>query len=644
MNTNAIQTMGISCSPQEIIHSLRLARLSSIKELDNLTVKLKKQRQNAKGRTVVVPGGTCGRARGSQKIIDTVKAELEQTGLSNTVTLRTCGCIGYCDQEPMILILPEKIIYPKVDPSRVADIIKMTVKDGTIIQDFLWKNPTTGKTVPYLDDMPFYSTQARIISGNNQLIDPANILDYIAVGGYTALATIFREKIPPEQIVNMITQSGLRGRGGAGFPTGKKWESARNVPAIDGIKYVICNADEGDPGAYANRGLLEANPHSVLEGMILGAYSLGANQGYIYVRAEYPLAIDYFDLALKSAEALGLLGDNILGSGFSFTMKIARGGGAFVCGESTALMASIEGKAGEPRVKHIHSTTRGLFERPTVLNNVETWANIPLIVNKGVDWYRGIGTEGSKGTKIFSIVGKVNNTGLVEVPMGTTIREIVYNIGGGVKEDKKFKAVQIGGPSGGCIPEQHLDLPIDYDSLTKAGAMMGSGGMIVMDEGTCMVDVAKYFVNFLKNESCGKCTPCREGLVQMHGILTDITEGKGKEGDIELLEELAEIVTDTSLCQLGITAPNPILTTLRYFRDEYNAHITDKKCPAKVCKALIKFTIDPKKCTGCTLCAKKCPVGAVNGESKKTHTIDQKICIKCGVCHDTCKFDAVEVD
>jgi NADH:ubiquinone oxidoreductase subunit F (NADH-binding)/Pyruvate/2-oxoacid:ferredoxin oxidoreductase delta subunit len=377
--------------------------------------------------------------------------------------------------------------------------------------------------------------------------------------------------------------------------------------------------------------------------MIIGAYSLNANHGYIYVRAEYPLAIEYFDLAIKSAEALGLLGDNILGSDFSFNTKIAKGGGAFVCGESTALMASIEGKAGEPKVKHIHSTTSGLFERPTVLNNVETWANIPLIINKGVDWYRTVGTEGSKGTKIFSVVGKVNNTGLVEIPMGVTIREIVQDIGGGVKDGKKFKAVQIGGPSGGCIPEKLLNLPIDYDSLTDAGAMMGSGGMIVMDENTCMIDVAKYFVNFLKNESCGKCTPCREGLVQMHGILTDITEGKGKESDLELLEELAELVHDTSLCQLGVTAPNPILTTIQYFRDEYEAHIKDKRCPAKVCKALISYSINADKCTGCHVCAKKCPVNAISGEIKQKHKISHDKCIKCGVCEESCKFNAVEV-
>ncbi len=633
-----------SFSTDEIIKNLGLKRQNSIKDMENLISKLTKEKKNDSGRTIVVAGGTCGRASGSQEVLQTVIDEVNKKGLSENVVVRSSGCVGYCDQEPLILILPERIFYPKVDLSRISDIVDETVKEGKIVKDLLYKDPASGNIISCIDDLPFYKKQVRIISGNNEFIDPTNILDYIASGGYSALTKILKEKIRPERVIEMVSKSGLRGRGGAGFPTGRKWESASQSQSSDGVKYVICNADEGDPGAYANRGLLEANPHSILEGLIIGAYGIGSNHGYIYVRAEYPLAIDYFNLAIKSAETLGLIGDNILGSGFSFKMKIAKGGGAFVCGESTALMASIEGKAGEPRVKHIHSTEKGLFERPTVLNNVETWANIPVIVGKGDQWYGKIGTEGSKGTKIFSVVGKVNNTGLVEVPMGATIKDIVYEIGGGVKDDKKFKAVQIGGPSGGCIPEQHLDLPIDYDSLTDAGAMMGSGGMIVMDEGTCMVDVAKYFVNFLRNESCGKCTPCREGLVQMYGILNDITEGRGKEGDIELLEELAEIVKDTSLCQLGATAPNPILTTLRYFKDEYEAHIKDRKCPAHVCKSLITFKIDTKKCVGCQICAKNCPVQAISGKAKQTHKINQNACIKCGICYDKCKFGAVEVD
>ncbi len=628
-------------STDTTIKDLGLKRKGSVEDMETFISNIKKDRSEE--RTVVVAGGTCGRASGSQKVLEAFEKELTSEGLIDEVQLRSSGCIGYCDLEPIVLILPERIIYPKVDLSNISEIIINTVKNGAPIEELLYKDPTSGAIVNCLDDLPFYKKQIRVISGNNELIDPTNVLDYIAAGGYSAMVKIFKENISGDEIIDMVSKAGLRGRGGAGFPTGRKWGSARRANSEDGTKYVICNADEGDPGAYANRGLLEANPHSVLEGMIIGAYSIDANKGYIYVREEYPLAIEYFDLAIKSATALGLLGDYILGTDFSFNIKIAKGGGAFVCGESTALTASIEGKAGEPRVKHIHSTEKGLFERPTVLNNVETWANIPVIVNKGHEWYSKIGTEGSKGTKMFSVVGQVHNTGLVEVPMGVTIRDIVYEIGGGVKGGKKFKAVQIGGPSGGCIPQEHLDLPIDYDSLTDAGAMMGSGGMIVMDEGTCMVDVAKYFVNFLKNESCGKCTPCREGLVQMHGLLTDITEGRSSKGDIELLEELAEVVKDTSLCQLGATAPNPILTTLRYFRDEYDAHISENKCPAKVCKALIEFKIDADNCVGCQLCAKKCPVEAISGQAKKVHAIDQEICIKCGLCHDACKFKAVEV-
>lgn len=643
MSSGSISSSKSTSSHDEIIHTLGLTHLDSLKNLEEIINTRRKEREHFIGRTVVVAGGTCGHARGSQAVFDMVRDVLEKADLQKKVTLRSSGCLGYCDQEPIVLILPERIFYPRVDPLRVPEIITTTIENGKVIEDLLWKDPISGKPILHIDDLPFYKKQMRTISGTNECIDPANILDYLAIGGYTAFAKILRERIPPEDIVEMITKAGLRGRGGAGFPTGKKWESARKAVSQDGIKYVICNADEGDPGAYANRSLLEANPHLVLEGMIIGAYAVRASQGYIYIRVEYPLAIQYFELAMKSAEALGLLGHNILNSGFSFQMKIAKGGGAFICGESTALMASIEGKAGEPRVKHIHTTTRGLFERPTVLNNVETWANVPVIINKGVEWYKKIGTKGSKGTKVFSVVGKVNNTGLVEVPMGVTIQEIVDDIGGGVKDGKKFKAVQIGGPSGGCIPEQHLNLPIDYDSLTEFGAMMGSGGMIVMDENTCMVDVAKYFVNFLKNESCGKCTPCREGLVQMHGILTDITEGKGTQQDLSLLEELSQVVKDASLCQLGVTAPNPILTTLRYFRDEYESHIKDKRCPAHVCKSLITYYVHPKKCTGCQLCVKRCPVGAVSGGPKQTHIIDQKKCIKCGICYEACKFDALEV-
>jgi len=476
------------------------------------------------------------------------------------------------------------------------------------------------------------------------LIDPTSIDDYIAIGGYTALAKVLIS-MEPEKIIEEIKKSGLRGRGGGGFPTGRKWESCRNAKSRDGIKYVICNADEGDPGAYMDRSLLEGNPHSVIEGMLIGAYAIGSNDSYVYVRNEYPLAVKNLEIAIRQAEEYGLLGENILGSKFNFRIKISRGGGAFVCGESTALIASIEGKRGEPRAKYIHTVEKGLWNRPTNLNNVETWANIPLIINKGAKWYSSIGTEKSKGTKIFSLVGKINNTGLVEVPMGISLREIIYDLGGGIPKGRKFKAVQTGGPSGGCIPEELLDLTIDYEKLTEAGSMMGSGGMIVMDEDTCMVDIARYFLNFLKDESCGKCVPCREGIKRMQEILTDICEGKGKKGDIELLEELSETVKKASLCALGGTAPNPVLTTIRYFRDEYQAHIEEKRCPAGVCKELIRYSIAQEKCTGCGACQKVCPQGAILGEKKEPRTIDEGKCIKCGACLEACKkFEAVVVN
>jgi len=615
--------------------------LRSIDDFNTLQKEIIRKRDSSRKLITICNGTGCNALKGKE-ITKLLTDELKKQGITDVTVLAT-GCHGFCEQGPIIVIRPTGILYKGVKPDYVERIVSETIKKGTIINELLYVDPKFGKPIVYEKDIPFYANQKRILFGYNEYIDPTSIEDYISIGGYKALAHVLHEKIQPQKIIDIITASGLRGRGGAGFPTGKKWESAYTAHSNDTVKYIICNADEGDPGAYANRSLLEGNPHSVLEGMIIGAYVVGAQQGYIYVRTEYPLAVKYFGIAVQRAREVGLLGENILGSGFSFDVKIARGGGAFVCGESTALMASIEGKPGEPRVKHIHTTTSGLWDRPTVLNNVETWANIPLIINNGVDWYRSIGTEGSKGTKIFSLVGKINNTGLVEVPMGITLRDVIFDIGGGIKQGKKFKAIQIGGPSGGCIPKEKIDLPIDYDSLTDAGAMMGSGGMIVMDENTCMVDVAKYFVNFLMNESCGKCTPCREGLVQMNGILTEITEGRGKKEHIDLLEELSEVVKTASLCQLGATAPNPILTTLRYFRDEYEAHITDKKCPAHVCKPLITYRVDSKKCVGCQLCAKRCPVGAVSGTPKQVHIIDQKICIKCGICYDSCKFDALEV-
>jgi NADH:ubiquinone oxidoreductase subunit F (NADH-binding)/Pyruvate/2-oxoacid:ferredoxin oxidoreductase delta subunit len=461
----------------------------------------------------------------------------------------------------------------------------------------------------------------------------------LSVGGYGALEKALFD-MSPEKIIDEVKESGLRGRGGGGFSTGIKWETCRKH---EGERYVICNADEGDPGAYMDRSLLEGNPHSVLEGMIIGAFAIGSNEGYVYVRHEYPLAVKNFSMALESARKLGLLGNNILGTGFDFDIFISRGGGAFVCGESTALMASLEGNPGLPRAKYIHTVEKGFRQNPSLLNNVETWANVPVIINNGADWYASIGTPGSKGTKIFSLVGKVMNTGLVEVPMGTSLRTIIFDIGGGILKKKKFKAVQTGGPSGGCIPEKYLDLGIDFDELTKVGSMMGSGGMIVMDQDTCMVDISRYFVEFLKDESCGQCNPCREGLKRMLDILNRICEGNGREGDIEVLEELGGMMQKFSLCGLGTSAPNPVLSTIRYFRDEYVAHIRDKKCPAGVCKPLFHYEIDPELCTGCTLCAQRCPEEAITGKKKEPHQLDQDKCIKCGICYDVCKFNAVAI-
>jgi len=462
----------------------------------------------------------------------------------------------------------------------------------------------------------------------------------MALGGYSALAKALSQ-MTPEQVLEEVKKSNLRGRGGGGFPAGRKWEECRNAPGD--IKYVIVNADEGDPGAYMDRSLLEGNPHSVLEGLIIGAYAIGSHEGYIYVRQEYPLAVENVYIAIKQAEEYGFLGKNILGSGFDFTVKVHRGAGAFVSGESSALMTALEGMVGEPRPKYIHTVIKGVWDRPSNLNNVETWATVPLIINKGADWFRSIGTEGSKGTKIFSLVGKVNNTGLVEVPMGMTLREIIFNIGGGIRDGKKFKAVQTGGPSGGVIPEKYIDLPIDFDELSNVGSMMGSGGMIVMDEDTCMVDTARYFLKFLADESCGKCVPCREGIKQMLDILTDITEGRGKKGDIELLEDIAAMVKDFSLCALGTSAPNPVLSTLQYFRDEYVAHIEQKRCPANVCKALVSYYIDPEKCQACMICLRQCPVGAISGGKNQIHVIDQAKCTKCNACFEVCppRFSAV---
>jgi len=616
-----------------------MRRVNSQQELEALREEIRKARDPNQILVTICTGTGC-HAYGCMNIVSAFKQEVEKAGLTDKVGIRTTGCHGFCERGPLVVIYPQKIFYQRVQIDDVAEIVNETLKDSKVIDRLLYAHPQTEKVATYEHDVPFYNLQKRIIFGNNGLIDPTSLEDYLAIGGYAAFAkALFAMK--PEEVLEEVKKSGLRGRGGGGFPTGRKWESCRN--AKDDKKYVICNADEGDPGAYMDRSLLEGNPHSVLEGMLIGAYAIGSDEGYIYVRNEYPLAVKHAEIAIDALKEIGLLGENILGTDFSFDIHINRGGGAFVCGESTALVASIEGRVGEPRSKYIHLAESGLWGKPTNLNNVETWANVPVIIDRGADWYTQIGTEGSKGTKIFSLVGKVNNTGLVEVPMGITLREIIFDIGGGIPNGKKFKAVQTGGPSGGCIPESLIDIPVDFDKLTEVGSMMGSGGMIVMDESTCMVDVAKYFVNFLKGESCGKCTPCREGLLRMSQILEDITEGRGEEGDIELLEELGEVMKDASLCGLGQTAPNPVLSTIKYFRDEYEAHIKEKRCPAGVCKALITYEIDPDKCTGCGACKRNCPVECISGEKKEPHTIDQSKCIKCGTCKDVCKFDAITV-
>ncbi len=588
---------------------------------------------------VALCGSTGCEALGAKEVIKAFKEELKKQGLEGKVDIKETGCLGFCEKGPRLIIHPEDIAYFRVQASDVPEIVSRTLLNKEVIERLLYIDPTTGLPAHHLFDVPFYKYQNRLLMDNNAKVDPKNIEDYIALNGYKALAKVLSQ-MTPDEVMTEIKKSGLRGRGGGGFPTFQKWESTRR--ASETPKYVIINCDEGDPGAFMNRALMEGNPHCILEGFLIGAYAVGSHEGFIYVRQEYPLAVENMQDAIEQATAYGLLGKNILGSGFDFEVKIHWGAGAFVSGESSALMTAIEGRVGEPRPKYVHTSERGLWDKPTVLNNVETWANVPLIITNGGEWFAGIGSAGSKGTKIFALAGKVNNTGLVEVPLGFTLRDIIFKIGGGIRNGKKFKAVQIGGPSGGMIPEQYLDVPVDFDELKMLGAMMGSGGLIVMDNDTCMVDVARYFVNFLCEESCGKCVPCREGLKQARKILTDIISGKGEENDIEKLRQIAEASNAAALCALGQTSANPLLTTLRYFAYEYEAHIKEKRCPALSCKPLITFYVDPAKCNACTLCSRNCPVAAIDGAVGKIHIIDQDKCIKCGTCFEACRFKAIQ--
>lgn len=633
-------------------------KIQSLEDLKKISQTYEKQIYAPAGIKVNIGMASCGIAAGAKAALD--KA-LENYKDNPDVEICQTGCIGFCEQEPLVEIMATdkpRVLYQNITEDKIIDAIEGymvgdfaknkkwilgQLKDPRSLLDDDLENPLNGvepiEDIPFMEDDPFYSTQVKIAMRNCGYIDPDCIEEYFAKKGYIAFLKALKANKPSE-IIDTIKMSGLRGRGGGGFPAGIKWATCAKH---HGDRYIICNADEGDPGAYMDRSILEGDPHSVIEGMLIAALGIGSKQGYIYVRNEYPLAVKRLVTAIKQAEAYGLLGDNIAGTDFSFKIIISTGAGAFVCGESTALMSSLEGKVGRPRAKYVHTVEKGFRDSPTNLNNVETYANVPAILLKGADWYTSMGTEHSKGTKVFSLVGKINNTGLVEVPMGISLRDIIFNIGGGIPKKKEFKAIQTGGPSGGCIPEQFLDLPVDFDELAKVGSIMGSGGMIVMDQDTCMVDLARYFVEFLKDESCGQCNPCREGLKQMLNILTDICDGKGKEGDIELLEEIGAMVQKFSLCGLGTSAPNPVLTSILYFRNEYEAHIRDKKCAAGVCKPLFHYEIDADACTGCTLCAKKCPQNVITGEKKKPHVIDQENCIKCGICYESCKFDAIKI-
>ncbi len=589
--------------------------------------------------TVLVCGGTGCTSSGSIQVMDNLKEEIKKHGLAEEVEVVQTGCHGLCALGPIVIVYPDATYYANVQPEDAAEIVAEHLLKGRPVERLIHREEEK-KELKTLNDTAFYKKQMRIALRNCGVIDPEKIEEYIGRGGYQALGKVLTE-MTPEEVIQTILDSGLRGRGGAGFPTGLKWRFCAVNKVDPEYKYVCCNADEGDPGAFMDRSVLEGDPHALLEAMAIAGYAIGSAHGFVYVRAEYPLAVKRLEIAIAQAEEYGLLGKNIFGTDFSFDIKLRLGAGAFVCGEETALMTSIEGKRGEPRPRPPFPANKGLFQRPTILNNVETYANVTQIILKGADWFKSIGTETSKGTKVFALGGKITNTGLVEVPMGTTLREIVEEIGGGVPNGKKFKAAQTGGPSGGCIPMSEIDVPIDYENLLAIGSMMGSGGMIIMDEDNCMVDIAKFFMEFCVDESCGKCTPCRIGTKRMLEILNKITDGKGTLEDIQKLEELGNYIKDNALCGLGQTAPNPVLSTLHYFRDEYIAHVTEKKCIAGVCKALLSYVIDPDKCKGCTLCARQCPAKAITGTVKQPHVIDQEKCIKCGACMDACKFKAI---
>ncbi len=593
-------------------------------------------------RKVLVCCGPGCLANGAQKVSDELKKVLKAKRIKNFTVeaLKETGCHGFCQQGPLVVFEPDGTFYTKVKPKDVEEIVETTIKKNEVVERLLYTDPKTGDKVVNYNDIPFYRHQQRIALRNIGKINQCDIEEYIAVGGYQAMAKALT-KMKPAKVIDEIVKSGLRGRGGGGFPTGRKWKTCAGYEETP--HYVICNGDEGDPGAFMDRAVMEGDPHSVIEGMIIASFAVDAHQAYIYVREEYPLAVVNLQKAIEQAREMGLIGDDIFGTGFSLDIHISRGGGAFVCGESSALMKSVAGEVGEPRAKYVRSVQKGLFDKPTVLNNVETYANVPVIIDRGGAWFAKIGTAKSTGTKAFSLVGKVVNTGLIEVPMGTTLREIIYDIGGGIQDDRPFKAVQTGGPSGGCLPEDKLDLGVDFDTLTEAGSMMGSGGMIVMDDRTCVVDLAKYFLSFLNNESCGKCVPCREGLYQLHALATAVCEGRATEEDLKKMEQLSDVIVTGSLCGLGKSGPNPFLSTVKYFRDEYLAHIRDKKCPAGVCRKLITYKIDPEKCDGCMACLGVCPHDAITGKKKEPHVIDQDKCDKCGACYAVCTRSAIEV-